>query len=160
MELTALDWILFAVIAFFMVVGLFKGFSGQIGSIAGLAAGLAAGYFLFAPLRNLIVAWNWFTGEAMQNGAAAVADFFVALVVFGLVQRAVAKFVSFLVPQPMNAIAGAVVGLLKGSVAIALLVGVGLIQTGRFSEGFFASRSSFVRLLGTAAESYTQGATH
>ena len=106
MDLTVLDWALFAVSAFFIVVGLFRGFSGQIGSFAGLAAALVAGYFLFAPLRAMVVAGNWVTGAAAQGAVAAVLDFVVAIIAFGVVQRLVAKFVAFMVPQPMNALAG------------------------------------------------------
>ena len=40
MELTVIDWIIFAVTAFFTVVGLFKGFSGQLGSLVGMAMAL------------------------------------------------------------------------------------------------------------------------
>ena len=159
MELTALDWVLFSVAAFFTTVGLFWGLSGQFGSLAGIVAALAIGYFLFAPMRSFMVSGGWVSGEAAQNGAAAVADFIVVLVVFGLVRKIVAKFVSFLVPQPVNAIAGAFVGLVKGSVFVGLLTGVGLVQTGRFSEGFFASHSTFVKAIGSIADSYMQGAS-
>lgn len=159
MDLTILDWVLFAIVAFFVVMGLFQGFSGQLGSLAGLAAGLAAGYFLFAVIRAFIVSGNWITGETAQNGVAAVADFVVALVVFGLVRRIVAKFVSFLVPQPMNALAGALVGLVKGTVGIGLMTGVGIVQTGRFSDGFFAAHSTFVKAVGSLADSYMHGAS-
>lgn len=158
MELTALDWVLFAVAAFFVTVGLFCGVSGQLGSLAGIVAALAVGYFLFAPIRGMVASGCWFSGEAAQSGAAAIADFAVALVVFGLVRRIVSKFVSFLVPQPMNAIAGALIGLVKGVVCVGLLTGVGLVQTGRFSEGFFAAHSTFVKMAGSMADSYMQGA--
>ena len=159
MDLTILDWVLFAVTAFFMVVGLFRGFSGQLGSLAGLAAGLAIGYFLFSHLHRLVASGNWVTGSAAQNAVAAIADFVAALVAFGLVRRIVAKFVSFLVPQPMNAIAGALVGLVKGAVAVGVLTGVGLVQTGRFSDGFLAAHSTFVKTVGSLADSYMQGAS-
>ena len=159
MELTVLDWVLFAVAAFFMVVGLFRGFSGQFGSLVGLVTALVAGYFLFAPIRSLVVSSNWITGETAQSGVAAVVDFVVALVGFGFVRRIVAKFVSFLIPQPMNAIVGGVVGIVKGMVAVGLLTGAGLVQTGRFSEGFFAAHSTFVKMVGSMADSYMQGAS-
>lgn len=159
MELTVLDWVLFALAAFFAVVGLFRGFSGQFGSLVGLVAALVAGYLLFAPIRGFVAAGNWITGETAQSGAAAVVDFVVALVVFGLVRRIVAKFISFLVPQPMNAIVGGVVGIVKGVVAVGLLTGAGLVQTGRFSEGFFAAHSTFVKMVGALADSYVQGAS-
>ena len=158
MELTALDWVLFAVTGFLVVVGLFWGFSGQLGALVGMSAALLAGYFLFAPLRSLAASGNWATGSAAQSGLAAALDFVIALVVFGVVRRIVAKFVSFLVPQPMNALAGAFIGLLKGAVAVGALVGVGLVQTGRFSDGFFAAHSTFVKVLGTFADAYIQGA--
>ena len=156
--MTVLDWIIFAVAAFFPVVGLFRGFSGQLGSLAGMAAALVAGYFLFAPLKGAVTGGNWVSGEAAQNAVAGIADFTAMLVVFGIVRRIVARFVSFLVPQPMNAIAGALIGLLKSVVVVGLLAGSGLIQTGRFSDGFFAARSAFVKIAGMAADSYMQGA--
>ena len=159
MDLTVLDWVLFGVTAFFVVVGLFRGFSGQLGSLAGIAVALIVGYFLFSPLRAMIAAGNWVTGGAAQSGVAAGLDFIAVLIVFGLVRRAVAKFVSFLVPQPMNALAGGLVGLFKGAVAVASLAGVGLVQTGRFSEGFFAAHSTFVKMVGSMADSYMHGAS-
>ena len=101
---------------------------------------------------------NWVSGETAQKAVAAISDFVAMLLVFGLVRRIVARFVSFLVPQPMNAIAGGLVGLLKSLVVVGLLAGIGLIQTGRFSNGFLASRSTVVRMAGTLADSYMQGA--
>ena len=158
MGLTVIDWVIFAVTAFFSVVGLFRGFSGQLGSIVGMAAALAAGYFLFSPLKDLVVGGNWVSGATAQNAVAGIADFVVVLVVFGVVRRIIARFVSFLVPQPMNAIAGALIGLVKSVIIVGVLVGVGLVQTGRFSEGFFAAHSTFVKFAGTLADSYMQGA--
>ena len=158
MDLTVLDWLLFGVTAIFIVVGLFRGFSGQLGSFVGVAVALIAGYFLFSPLRAMVAAGNWVTGGAAQGGVAAGLDFIAVLIIFGLVRRAVAKFVSFLVPQPMNALAGGLVGLFMGAVAVAGLTGVGLVQTGRFSEGFFAAHSTFVKMLGSFADAYMQGA--
>lgn len=158
MDLTVLDWIIFAVAAFFTVVGLFRGFSGQLGSLAGMASALLAGYFLFAPLKGVVTSGNWVSGETAQNAVAGIADFTAMLVVFGIVRRMVARFVSFLIPQPMNAIAGALIGLLKSAVVVGLLSGVGLIETGRFSDGFFAARSAFVKMAGNVADSYMQGA--
>ena len=158
MDLTVLDWVLFGVMAFLAVVGLFRGFSGQLGSLAGMAAALTTGYFAYAPILQFTVAGRYFTEEPVQKGAAALAVFILGLIAFGIVRRIVARFVSFLVPQPTNAIVGALAGLLKSLVIIGLFAGSGLIQTGRFSEGFFASRSSIVRMVGSVADMYVQGA--
>jgi uncharacterized membrane protein required for colicin V production len=157
-ELTVIDWIIFAVTAFFTVVGLFKGFSGQLGSLAGMISALIIGYFVFAPMRGMVAGGNWVSGETAQAAVAGIIDFAIMLVVFGIVRRIVAKFVSFLVPQPMNAIIGAIIGLIKSVIVVGILVGVGLVQTGRFSEGFFAAHSTFVKLAGSLAESYIEGA--
>lgn len=160
MDLTTIDWIIFTVAAFFTVVGLFKGLSGQLGSIAGIAAALAAGYFLFSPIKGMVALGDWLSGEAARGTAAAIADFVAMLLVFGIVRRLVAKFVSFLIPQPMDAIAGALVGLVKSIVIVGALAAVGLVQTGRFSDGFFAARSTFVKMAGSLADSYMQGAAN
>ena len=46
-------------VSFFTVVGLFKGFSGQLGSLVGMAAALVAGYFLYAPLKAVAGGFSW-----------------------------------------------------------------------------------------------------
>lgn len=158
MDLTIIDWVIFIVAAFFTVVGLFRGFSGQIGSLAGMVAALFAGYFLYSPIKGFVVDGNWISGEATQNAVAGTFDFIVMLVMFGLVRRLVSRFVSFLIPQPMDAIVGGLIGLMKSVVLVGVLAGVGLVQTGRFSDGFFSARSTFVRMVGKVADSYTQGA--
>ena len=158
MDLTVIDRVIFAVALFFMVVGLFKGFSGQLGSLVGMVAALSVGYFLYSPIKGFVVDGNWVSGDTAQGAVAGIMDFVATLVVFGVVRRLVAKFVSFLIPQPMNAIAGALIGLLKSFVIVGVLAGVGVLQTGRFSEGFFAARSTFVKMAGGVADSYMQGA--
>ncbi len=158
MHLTAIDWVVLAVSAFFTVTGLFKGFSGQLGSMAGMAAALVAGYFLFSPVKGFVVGGNWISGAAAQNAAAGILSFVIMLVTFGLVRRIVARFVSLLVPQPLNAVAGGMIGVVKSIVIAGLLAAVGLVETGRFSAGFFADRSVFVKMVGTLADSYVQDA--
>ena len=157
MNLTHLDWFLVAVTAFLTVVGLFKGLSGQLGSLVGMVVGVAAGYLLFDPISGFVSGGNWVSGDVAQKALAGILDLIAALVVFGVVMRIVAKFVSFLIPQPMDAIAGGLVGLLKGLVVIALLTGAGLVQTGRFSMGFLADHSTLVKMAGVTADSYMYG---
>lgn len=157
MELSILDWVILAVVAFFTVSGLFMGFSGQFGSIVGIVFGLAVGYLLFAPIKEWVVAAEWVSSTAANNAIACVSDFVVILVTFGVVRKAVAKFVSFLVPQPMNAIAGGAVGFVKASLALGVLSGIGFIQTGRFAEGFFAEHSNFVEMAGRILDFCVQG---
>ena len=158
MELTAIDWGICSVAVFCAVVGLFRGFSGQLGSFAGMVAGLCAGYFLFSPVKGFVVECNWASGAVAQNALSGMLVFLSMLVVFGFVRRVVAKFVSFLVPQPMNAIAGALVGLMKSAVVVVILAWIGMIQTGSFSGGFFSARSVLVKETGKLADACMQGA--
>jgi membrane protein required for colicin V production len=158
MDFSVLDWVLLGVISFFAIVGLFRGFSGQLGSLIGIIAALATGYFIYAPVLDTVRSGGWFTGEAMQKSASALAVFILSLIIFGLVRRIVARFASFLIPQPANALTGALVGIIKGSILVGILVGAGLVQTGRFSDGFFASRSIIVSMIGSLADSYMHGA--
>ena len=144
--------------AFLTVVGLFRGFSGQLGSLAGMVAGIVAGYLLFEPIRGFVVGCNLVSDVLAQKALAVVLDLVAALVAAGVVMRVTARFVSFLVPQPIDALAGCLVGLLKGAVFVALLVGVGFVQTGLPTAGYFAERSNIVKLAGSMADSYMQGA--
>lgn len=159
MDLTVIDWIIFIVSAFFTVVGLFRGFSGQLGSLAGMVTAILVGYFLFSPLKGFVADSDWASGAATQAALSGVLVFVIMLVAFGLVRMVVAKFVSLLVPQPLNAILGGLIGVAKSVVGIGLIAGIGLIQTGHFSEGFIASRSIFVKMLGTCMDCCIQGSS-
>ena len=78
--------------------------------------------------------------------AAGVLDFLVALIAFGLVRRLAVRFVSFLVPQPLNALVGLTGGLFLGLVLAVLLAGTALLECspGALAEGFLASRSRII----------------
>ncbi|MBO5941591.1 MAG: CvpA family protein [Kiritimatiellae bacterium] len=153
MNFTVLDWILAAVVAFFTVMGLFKGFSGQLGSLAGMAAALVAGYFLFMPIKGFVIECDWVSGIVANNAIASILDFILMLVVFGCVRRIVAKFVSLLVPQPMNAILGGLIGVLKSLMIVGILAATGILQSERLSDGFLASHSQIVKAVGQLVDS-------
>ena len=87
------------------------------GTLGGIAAGIAAGWFLLDPLASFVTARGWFQQPLALRGAVLVADGLVGLVVFGLVRRMIEKFVKFLVPGTLNVILGGVVG---GGIAFVL----------------------------------------
>ena len=142
MELMPLDFVLAGLAALLAGIGLYRGLSGELGSLAGFAAASAAGFLLIGFALTRVVALGFGKYAAM---AAYVLDFVFALVAFGLARWAVAKFVSVMVPQPTNAFLGMLSGLFKGVVAIGLLTGFGLMQPGTYATGFFATHSTIVR---------------
>lgn len=160
MEFTTLDCILVGVIGALGAWGLWRGIAGELAAAAWIATALLVGYFAYAPVCGAVDRFmSAGGGSASGAGLAAIGiTAFVALVSALMVRFVVRKFVSFLLPQPWNAVVGGLVGVLKGAVAVAALAAVGLVHTGPLADGFFASRSTIVRLLAQAADSYKAGA--
>ena len=142
MELMPLDFVLAGLAALLAGIGLYRGLSGELGSLAGFAAASGAGFLLIGFARTCVVALGFGKYAAM---AASVLAFVFSLVAFGLARWAVAKFVSVMVPQPTNAFLGMLSGLFKSAVVIGLLAGFGLMRPGTYSTGFFATHSTIVR---------------
>ena len=142
MELMPLDFVLAGLAALLAGIGLYRGLSGELGSLAVFAAASGAGFLLIGFARTCVVALGFGKYAAM---AAYVLDFVFSLVAFGLVRWIVAKFVSVMVPQPTNAFLGMLSGLFKSAVVIGLLAGFGLMRPGTYSTGFFATHSTIVR---------------
>ena len=124
MDFTTFDFVLLGVLALMVVIGLFRGFSGTLGVVAGFAAALAAGYFLVDAARQCVVAVGLGAqGGTLASGATAVVDFVFGLLAFGIVRWIVSKFVRALVPQPTDAILGALCGVATFGLVLAILVG-------------------------------------
>ena len=128
MELQPLDFVLLGGVILLAGIGLFRGLSGELGSVAGFAAATFAGFCLLDTARTCATSMG--IGDYAMP-AAYVIDFVFALVAFGLARWIVAKFVSVLVPQPTNAFLGMLGGLFKSAVVLGLLTGVGLMEAGR-----------------------------
>ena len=154
MELAPLDLALLAVVAIVAGIGLFRGLSGELASLAGFAAAVAVGYCLYGGAHSGVRALGFNKGDAAELVAAGVADFVLGLVTFGVVRWGVNKFVSFLVPQPTNALLGGLSGLAKGLVLLFLLTGVGFMRPGTYAQGFFATHSRLVRTFAAWADSF------
>ena len=150
MELQPLDFVLLGGVILLAGIGLFRGLSGELGSIAGFAAASLAGFCLLDAARVCAASFGF--GDYAAP-AAYVIDFVFALVAFGIARWIVAKFVSVLVPQPTNAFLGMVGGLFKSAVVLGLLTGVGLMSAGTYSTGFFAAHSTIVREIAVWADS-------
>lgn len=155
-ELTVLDWILCGGVALLALTGLFRGLSGELGSLAGFAAAFAAGFCLHGAAVGCAEAFG-FTARGMGIPATAVIDFIFALVAFGLARWVVSRFVSFCLGRVANAALGFAGGLFKGVMVVGLLAGVGYLQPGTYSEGYFTAYSTVIRTVATWADSYVPG---
>lgn len=138
---TSLDWVLVGGTAGLAVLGLFLGFAGQVGTVAGFAAAAAAGYFLFGAAQQCAYAMGFSAATAMVP--AVVVDAVFALLVFGLARLLVKRFVQGCLGAFANSLLGAAVGLAAGVVAIVLLAGFAAADAqGRDS---FAGQSVILR---------------
>ena len=126
-EFSIIDLVLLGGVALLVGIGLYRGLSGELASFAAFVAALAAG----------------------------VADFVLGLIVFGLVRWLVNKFVSFLVPQPTNALLGALSGLVKSVAACFLLSGIAFMRPGTYVQGCLAQRSLIIHTFAEWADSYS-----
>ncbi|MBR4654956.1 MAG: hypothetical protein IKO72_16485 [Kiritimatiellae bacterium] len=159
MYLTTLDWVLLFPIGALAVIGLFKGLSGWLGTLAGGAAAAAASYLLLGPCQSAAAACPWVSGPFVRV-AAGVLDFLAALIAFGLVRRLTVRFLSFLLPQPLNALVGLAGGLLLAAGGLMLLAATAVFEggTGPLADGFLASRSHLVNLAAKVLDSRLEGA--
>ena len=151
MEFQPLDFFILGGLILLAGIGLFRGLSGELGSLVGFGAAVMAGFCLVGVARACAVSLGL---KDYAAPASYVIDFVFALIAFGLARMVVSKFVSILVPQPTNAFLGMLGGLLKGVVVVGLLTGVGFLPPGTYSTGFFAMHSSVVREVAAFADAF------
>ena len=154
-SLLPLDLVLLGGVALLVGIGLYRGLSGELASLAGFAAAAAGGGVLYGYAHICVRAIGFNKGDTTELVATGVAVFVLGLIVFGIVRKMVDKFVSFLVPQPTNALLGALSGVLKSLVILFLLTGVGFMRPGTYATGFLAARSQIVHALAEWADNFS-----
>lgn len=154
MDLAPLDLALLGGCALIVGIGLYRGLSGELASLAGFAAAAATGYVLYGSAHAGARSLGFNKGDVTELVAAGVIDFVLGLVVFGLVRKLVDRFVSFLVPQPTNALLGALSGAFKSVLLLFLLTGVGFLRPGTYAQGYLATQSQMIHALAAWADSY------
>ena len=108
MDLLSVDYVLLGLGIFLGAVGLFRGFSGELGSACGWAAGAGAVYY----------GWDYFGSLISIKWVLIGVMVFLALAAFGLVRVVVSKLVHKALAQPTDALLGLTLGLIK----LALLI--------------------------------------
>ena len=156
MGLAAFDYVLLAAIGTLATIGLCKGLSGCLGTLIGTAAATVVGYLGFGYCLKAAMACPWVSGPFVPL-AAAILDFLVGLIVFGLAHRLAVKFFSFLLPQPLDAIVGMLGGVFLGLVLTVLLAGTAFFEGVSLPKGYLARHSRLVHVAATVMASRLEG---
>lgn len=132
MELQILDYAIVAAGAFFALVGLFRGFSGEVGSASGWIAGAAAAYF----------SWNEASIALPEKWMAIAVSAVISVFSFWIIRVVVSKLINKALSQPTDALVGCTLGLVKISAIVILLMHFGI---GMDSSAILAAADRFLR---------------
>ncbi len=105
-----------------MIRGAFKGFSGELAHLAGLAACGGLIWFGYDPVQRSI-AYVPQISEDASKFYAALAVFIIGALLFFIVAKIIRKIGEYIVPQPFNAVLGALVGAAKAILFISIIAG-------------------------------------
>ena len=138
-------------------IGVYRGLSGELASLLGFVAAVVAGFGLYGSVNAGVRAVGFNKGDATELVATGVSVFLLSIVAFGVTWRIINKFVSFLVPQPTNALVGALSGAFKSLVFLLLLAGVGFVRPGTYAQSGLSKQSQVVHTLAAWVDSFYAG---
>ena len=157
MNLSPIDIALLGGVALMVGIGVYRGLSGELASLLGFVAAVVAGFGLYGSVNAGVRAVGFNKGDATELVATGVSVFLLSIVAFGVTWRIINKFVSFLVPQPTNALLGAVSGIFKSLVFLLLLAGVGFVRPGTYAQSGLSKQSQVVHTLAAWVDSFYAG---
>ena len=109
---------------FFILRGAWRGLTGELAPLAGIAACLGVVFFAYGPLRaTLASTLTGLDGQA-HTFYAAVTVAVIGGILFLVVAQLIKRVGEVLVPQPFNAILGALIGAGKVFLIASLIAGV------------------------------------
>lgn len=118
--MNGLDIALFALLFFFFIRGIFRGFVKEVAGIAGLVAGFAVASLYFTVLSDYLK--PFLQNPAYRHAVAFLILFIFFFMLVGLIGLVLDKLVKLTVSVVTNGLLGAVVGLLKGIVLAAVIL--------------------------------------
>lgn len=143
MNAEVIDYALTCLAVGLVAWGLIRGLAGELASFAWITGLSVSGYFGYSWCGNLIS--RFVRKEGVSADAMAIfLTILLALAAALLIRALVKKCVSFVVPQPWNAVFGGLCGAGKTILIIAILAGVGFTRPGEFSNGYMAQHSKIV----------------
>jgi membrane protein required for colicin V production len=115
-EIGWVDAVMLAVVALSTLLGVMRGFTLEVLSLAGWVAAWFAGFWLGPTLAPHLPIGS--RGSDLNGVAAFACAFLLVLVLWGLVARIVAAFVGRTLLRPLDRGLGALFGLLRGVVVL------------------------------------------
>ncbi len=106
----------------FTLRGCIKGFGGEIGGLAGLAAFGGLAWFGYQPFCRSIAHLPKISSTEVQF-YAILAIFIVGVILFFIISKLTQKIGEAIVPQPFNALLGGLIGAAKALFFISLIAG-------------------------------------
>jgi membrane protein required for colicin V production len=134
------DWILLAVLAVSVVVGLWRGLVFEVLSLVGWVVAFIAAQAL-APAVAAYVPVG-VSGSALNHGIAFLVTFVVALVVWALASRLVRLLIHATPLQPVDRMLGGVFGLARGAVLLLAVATVVMLSPAQRSAAWQQSRGA------------------
>jgi uncharacterized membrane protein required for colicin V production len=118
----------------FLVRGAIRGFSGELAPLVGIIAFIGTLWYSYPPLQTLILR----SYPTMDAGAlvfySALASTLLACLTFWLACALIKKVVRTIIPQPFNAILGALIGAIKVVLIVSVIGGLITVAQDRFQS--------------------------
>lgn len=109
----------FAIIV--LIIGVFRGVSGHLAHMLGLAGSAIASFWLFRPVRGFVHGLDCFKeSQAAATVFSYVAIVLLAILLFLLLRAILKRVLQLVVKQPFDALIGALVGAIHAFVVMAL----------------------------------------
>lgn len=118
--MTLFDIIALIIIAVFAIISVFRGFVGEVVSIARWVLGIALGW-AFCPFIGATV-FAFMDNRDLANAAAFLLIFCAVFVLMFALNKLLTKFVKFIGLGEINKLLGGVIGAIKGIAAITIAV--------------------------------------
>lgn len=130
------------VLLLFILRGAWRGLTGELAPLAGLVACGGIIWFGYTPLKALLGTRFTTLQPDAQTFYAALAILLLGGTAFFLVAKLIKKIGEWVVPQPFNAILGALIGGAKAFVLISLVMGSLQVIKEKVNKTFQASEEN------------------
>ncbi len=134
------DWVLLAVLALSVCVGLWRGLVFEVLSLVGWVVAFIAAQ-AFAPFVATYVPIG-VPGSALNHGVAFFATFVLALVLCALASRLIRLLIHATPLQPVDRVLGGVFGLARGAVLLLAVATVVMLSPAQQSTAWQQSRGA------------------
>ena len=147
-SLSGLDYVVLGVVVLLVILGFRRGFSGELGRLAGVLASAATLFFGYKPIAAWVDGLHVFQNSVLATKLLVLICLLVLCIsVWLLVKKLLSDAVKTILKQPFDAILGGVIGGLKAVLALSLICTFGVLSpTSAFSSKLQESSAFVMRL--------------